>query len=191
MAWGEVLSWIKEVPLCVAIPAFLAARALVIVVPPLQGWPLDVLAQQLWGWKAALVLAELGICTGAVAAYELGRLAKDKWLADSRLLAMVGEFERKFERRRWLLWTAIRLVSNPLFDPLSYLAGALAVPRPVYAVSTFLGTLPSMALFMWGLERFAREDWKNGVVFIVGFLVLVGLLAHKVVRSSEATSKKG
>lgn len=177
--------WLANADPLVTVIGFLLARASVIVFPPLQGWPLDGLAEQLWGWQGAVVLSEIGIAIGASIAYFLGTRVSRYAVEESAMVKKAQEWESAFRRQRWLAWFALRLVSNPLFDVICYAAGVLRIPFVLFISTTVVGSLPTMALYMWGIGRAGSGGVTHVVLFIAGFLLL-SIAISKVVLTRVA-----
>jgi len=177
-----VVEWLDGLPPEVLVPAFIIVRALAIVLPPVQGWPLDILAERVWGWKQGLIISECGVTLGALSAYWIGGAVSSYALKHVRLLQRARDWEASFGNRRWAAWFALRLVSNPLFDGLSYAAGILRLPFGTYVSTTVLGSLPTMALFMWGVSRTAEVGVWQLLLFGIGFVGLSVLVAERFIR---------
>lgn len=137
---------------------FILFRALAIIIPPVMGVMLDILAISIFTWFAGFIFAEIGIMLGAITAFSITRYFRDFLL------------KRKFFKdniQRWLnytrnketmtSWILLRLVSNPAFDYISYSAGFTNIKYARYMISTFIGNLPTIFIFYYiggvGLEQ--------------------------------------
>lgn len=163
--------------------AFVLLRSLAVIYPPIPGWPIDLLGIRLFGALYGFGLAESGIMLGASTAFVIGRSAqrlsvRPRW-SDAiapRLFGALGApgepspptFSRWFELRLW---------TNPLFDPICYIAGLTATPFIPYFLGTLLGNVPTTALFfMAQREALASGVWAVGLTAIA-FLVAIWYIA--------------
>lgn len=140
--------------------------------PPIQGLPLDLLGIRLFGWKAAFVYAEVGIMAGAMCAFYTARLNRSSL---ERLLVARGINSERWIKlvsvsprfRRLLL---VRLLSNPVFDLVSYSAGLTSISPMAFFWATLLGNIPSvLILFLLGDVVASRASWW----FAVGLVALI------------------
>ena len=133
---------------------FVLVRSLSVIYPPAPGFPMDLVAIRLFGPAMGLLAAECGIMLGAAVAFAAGRAA-----SPSLAKRLVGKW-RVFEylrgrfpigsmtgRQQFTKWLEIRLWTNPLFDPICYLAGLTSVAFWPYFLGSLVGNLPSTALF--------------------------------------------
>jgi uncharacterized membrane protein YdjX (TVP38/TMEM64 family) len=135
---------------------FVVVRSLSVVYPPIPGFPMDLLGIRLFGATRAFLLGEVGIMLGATIAFSVGRLVRDNLPATKA--QRLRELELRLETGGWLFegadwwseataWGFLRLLTNPLFDPISYVAGLTGARFGPYFLGSLIGNAPSMALF--------------------------------------------
>ena len=129
-------------------------RSLSVIYPPVPGFPMDLLAIRLFGPVFGLGAAECGIMLGATVAFGVARRASPtlsrallgKW----SIVRYLGERLPNggmTPARQFSKWLEVRLFTNPLFDPISYLAGLTSAAFWPYFLGSLVGNLPSTALF--------------------------------------------
>lgn len=121
--------------------AFIGISALAIVVSPIPGTPLTIAAGAVWGPIPAGVYAAIGIFSGSMLAYFIGRT-----LGRSTVRALTGKSIHLSKHRGevylgWLMFLSHLFPVLP-FDLLSYGAGISRLSLPVYTAATLLGTIP-------------------------------------------------
>jgi uncharacterized membrane protein YdjX (TVP38/TMEM64 family) len=171
---------------------FVLIRSMSVIWPPLPGFPFDILAVCLFGLARGLLLGEAGVMLGAVVAFAIARRVRaslgvgrsltlrrlEAWLSGAGWLSNDAEPRRQFHQ-----WFVLRLVTNPLFDPISYVAGLTEARTGPYLLGSFLGNMPSMFLFYVLEDEVARVAQNWSIVVTVAFLVTVIWLAHHVLAA--------
>lgn len=150
--------------------AFIGISALAIVVSPIPGTPLTIAAGAIWGPIPAGIYAAIGIFTGSMLAYGIGRT-----LGRSTVQALTGKSIHLSNHRGevylgWLMFISHLLPVLP-FDLLSYGAGISRLSLPVYISATLLGTIPGTFLL-----TYAGSTLKLGVEFAIAVLAVLLLL---------------
>lgn len=162
---------------------FVLVRSLSVIYPPAPGFPMDLVAMRLFGPAMGLLAAECGIMLGAAVAFAAARAA-----SPSLAKRLVGRW-RVFEylrgrlptgsmtaRQQFSKWLEIRLWTNPLFDPICYLAGLTSVAFWPYFLASLLGNLPSTAFFFaaeaFGPFRSISSSLVTAFLFC-GFVIYV------------------
>lgn len=92
---------------------------------------------------------------GASVAFLVGRVARRSLsipsISGRRLRFLVDRLnsflENEAESVQLKAWFTIRLLTNPLFDPICYAAGLTGTRFRAFFWGTLLGNIPSMALF--------------------------------------------
>jgi uncharacterized membrane protein YdjX (TVP38/TMEM64 family) len=133
-----------------AVFVFVLLRALAIVIPPLMGVVFDVAGIAVFGWILGFVYAEAGIMAGAMCAFGLTRYTRGYLERRPRLSPRISAWGRRLSQEPSLSsWILLRLVTNPVFDFLSYAAGLTRMRVLPYAVGTLIGNVPSVLLFYY------------------------------------------
>ena len=144
---------------------------------------MDLLGIRLFGAMRAFLLGESGIMLGASIAFAVGRLVRDslpptkaRRIRDLELHLRTDE--RLPEDTDWwseaTAWGFLRLLTNPLFDPISYVAGLTQARFGPYFLGSLLGNAPSMALF-YAAEGRATAAGPLETLMIAGAFILCAL----------------
>lgn len=183
---AEFLSSIAEDNRLAAAIGFVAARAIAVLFPPLQGWVLDLVAIAMFGWVDAFLFAESGIMLGAIAAFSVARRLRER---------AVGRLTGLTEVKRWLAalsghddvvkWTLVRLATNPAFDYINYAAGLGTCSSRTFLISTFVGSVPTVFLFFY-LSGAAMQAGASYLVAVLGALALTAYLVMKRVATKAS-----
>jgi uncharacterized membrane protein YdjX (TVP38/TMEM64 family) len=137
-----------------AVVSFVLLRSLCVAYPPAPGLPMDLAAIGLFGPLKGFEFAEVGIMLGATVAFVVGRHARYSRVSSTtrtRLSVLASRVTRSIdpadERQQFSWWFVARLLTNPLFDPLSYAAGLGSSQFRPFFFGTLFGNVPSMGLF--------------------------------------------
>lgn len=141
---------------------FVVVRSLSVVYPPIPGFPMDLIGIRLFGAVPGFLFGESGIMLGASIAFSIGRLVRDT--LPSTKARRFRDLELHLKAGAWLsedadwwsearAWSVLRLLTNPLFDPISYVAGLTQARFGPFFLGSLLGNVPSMALFYILEER--------------------------------------
>jgi uncharacterized membrane protein YdjX (TVP38/TMEM64 family) len=145
---------------------------LAVVISPIPGTPLTVAAGVIWSPWTAGVYGTLGVFVGSLLAYFLGRT-----LGRSLIQALSGKniylsTHRGESYIGWLLFFSHLLPVVP-FDLMSYGAGMIRLPFPLYAGATLLGTIPGTFLLAYLGASFVGSPWVGGAIAILCFLLFI------------------
>ena len=138
------------------IGAFIVLRSVSVIWPPIPGFPMDLLGIGLFGPVKALLFAEIGIMLGASVAFGIARWTRNAGREESAFV--LRRLQSRLEQSGWVRhdgteeqqfqqWLLLRLVTNPLFDPISYVAGFTRTRFRPYFFGSLFGNLPSMIVF--------------------------------------------
>lgn len=160
--------------------AFVILRSLAVIYPPVPGWPIDILGIRLFGAVFGFGLAEAGIMLGASVAFMVGRSAlglsvkKPRW-SDAIAAPLFGALGAPDDSPllTFSRWFELRLWTNPLFDPICYVAGITATPFVPYFLATLLGNIPSTAIFFMAQRQALPNGFWAVVLTAVAFLVAI------------------
>ena len=149
---------------------FIIARSLAIIIPPIPGIAIDLPGILVFGWLVGFIYAEIGIMLGAMVAFWIARKFKEPLLKKFITLQKIRKLEDKISDNQefWAL-TATRLLTNPLFDYISYAAGLTRISTTKFFFSTLIGNIPTL-LFIYYFGGFALD---RGVYYIVAFVALL------------------
>jgi uncharacterized membrane protein YdjX (TVP38/TMEM64 family) len=167
---------------------FVVIRSMSVIWPPLPGFPFDIIGIRVFGVAEGFVLAEVGIMLGASVAFVIARRVRDSLGAPKAqaLRQLEGRFrdvgwltENDGAARQFRQWFTLRLLTNPLFDPISYIAGLTDVRAGPYLLGSLLGNVPSM-LVLYVIENNAVPVGMIRIVLAtVAFLAAGIWLTHQ------------
>ena len=153
----------------VGIFVYILMLALAIVVSPIPGTPITAIGGLIWGPWMAGIYGIIGIFTGSMIAYFIGRT-----LGRSTVQALTGKaiYLSKERGEVYLGWVMFVFHLFPVlpFDLMSYGAGISGMSLPVYAIATLLGTIPATFFLTY-----------MGAAFKVGLPIALTMLAILVV----------
>lgn len=153
---------------------YIGLIALSVVISPVPGAPLAVVAGALWGSIPAGIYSIIGGFLGSLIAYYLGHT-----LGRSAIKAITGK-TIYFSKRRgevylgWLIFIT-RLLPVLSFDLISYGAGMAGISLSIYAIATLLGMIPSTFLLTYIGSAFTLglpEAITATIVFMIALIVL-------------------
>ncbi len=165
---------------------YITLRALTIIIPPLQGFAVDIVGIGTFGWIYAFIYSEIGIMLGASIAYEIGRFVSSRreitsnrrfvWTAEAVKRAVLKLEQRWNVRldhlRGFWIFVGIRAVTNPLFDGICYAGGFMKMDRGKFFMGTLLGNIPSVFIFFMVGRFVVKQQIILGVVYLLLILLL-------------------
>ena len=155
-------------PLAVAV--FFVFRILAIVIPPIPGSVVDLIGVSAFGKVWGFLYAEMAIIVGACMAFFIARYFREPLVKKFTSLQKVHEFEKNLSARK-TFWTLVmlRLLTNSVFDYVSYAAGLTRINFGKFFFSSLLGSFPGMAVFYYFGELF----FQKGERFFLFFIIIV------------------
>jgi uncharacterized membrane protein YdjX (TVP38/TMEM64 family) len=151
-----------------------------VVLAPLPGAPVAFASLALMPWWLALLSNIAGAWLGAVTAFFIARKFREPVVARLAPLRRVQEWQTRLSTHQQLLgFAALRAVSIPAFDFVSYAAGLSAMRFRVFMLATLLVDIPvNLAFFYFG-GLAAVASWYLLAVYIASVIVLVVLVARR------------
>lgn len=145
--------------------------ALSVVISPIPGAALAVVAGAVWGAILAGIYSIIGGFIGSLIAYFLGYS-----LGRSTIKAITGKAIYFSQRRGeiyvgWIIFIT-RLLPVLSFDLISYGAGISGLSLPIYAIATLLGMIPSTLLLTYMGSAFTMS-LPLAIAFTTIFLALL------------------
>ena len=173
---------------------FVVVRSLSVVYPPIPGFPMDLLGIRLFGAVPAFIFGESGIMLGASIAFSVGRLVRDT-LASTKARRF-RDLELHLKAGAWLsedadwcsearAWSVLRLGTNPLFDPISYVAGLTQARFGPYFLGSLLGNVPSMAFFYLVEEKAMAAGTLETVLATAGFILFALYITRRALFAGD------
>jgi len=168
----EILKeFLIEYPL-IAPLLFIIARMVPIILAPIPGILVDIIGIAVFGWFYGFIFAEVGIILGAISAFYIGRYFREPAVRRFASLKKVHEWESKYsERQKFWGLVAMRAITSPLFDYISYAAGLTKISFTKFTLSTFIGTFPLMLSVYYFGDFSIKKGALTSVIFF-GFLFL-------------------
>jgi len=185
-AWFSAFA---EAHLLLAAVVYVLFKAIAVVVSPVPGLLLDLPAISIFGWGPAFVLAEIGIMIGAMTAFAIGRLFRERAIARFAFLRKVREWEMTLPpSERFVSWVVLRLPNSPAFDYISYAAGLTDCSPTLFFWSTLIGNVPFiLTFFVLAGVGSSFGPWATWVMP----LSFVGVVTVLSMRYAKAMRKRG
>ena len=154
--------------------AYIGVLALSVIISPVPGAPIAVLAGTIWGSLLAGVYSVIGGFLGSAISYYIGRT-----LGRSAIQSLTGKniYFTKQHGEIYLTWFIFltRLLPILPFDLISYAAGIAGLSFPAYACATLLGMIPSTFLLTYLGSTFMVNKFSSIPLLIVFLILLIGL----------------
>lgn len=167
---------------------FILLRAATVVVPPLPGIIVDLPGILVFGWLKGFLLAEVGIMSGAMAAFFIARKFREPAVKRFVSLQKLHRLENKIsQRQEFWGFIALRLPTNILFDYISYAAGLSKMGAVKFFFATLLGNIPTVFLVYY----FGGLSFEKGILYGISFLLLLIIIWSTITRKQlKALSKE-
>ncbi len=159
---------------------FIVLRAFAIIIPPIPGWVMDVVAIPTFGWMWGFIYALIGMFLGAVVSFWIARLFREPVVRRITSLKAVHEWEsRVSEKKKFWTLVLIRLPTSAIFDYISYAAGLTKISFTKFFFASLIGGAPSLFfLYFFGGLFFQQGVYYYLVVFL-GIVATLGLIFGK------------
>ncbi len=159
---------------------YISLIALSVVISPIPGSCFAIVAGKLWNPITGGIYTVIGGFIGSTIAYFIGRK-----LGEEGIKALTGK-KINFEKNKQNIYISgliflSRLVPIVPFDLMSYGAGVIKIPFPMYAIATVLGMIPSTFLITYIGGSMSLFNWTDALKFAVPVVIIVilGSLAFK------------
>ncbi len=153
---------------------YISLLVLSVVISPIPGAPLAVVAGAMWGTKLATIYSVIGGFLGGLMAYYIGRT-----LGRSVVYVLTGKVIYFTKNRGevylgWLIFLT-RLLPVLSFDLISYAAGITGVSLSIYSIATLLGMIPSTFFLTYMGAAFQLGKLLGTALLVIFVIVLIGL----------------
>lgn len=147
-------------------------RFLGVVIAPLPGLPVAFASMTLLPWWEAWLYNIAGTISGAIVAFYIARIYRERAVAYIAPLQKVHEWQDQISRKKqWWTFVALRLVSLSMFDFVAYAAGLSKIPFTTYVSTLLIIDIPmSLAFFYFGGIAI-----QYSVYLFVGFALVFAL----------------
>jgi uncharacterized membrane protein YdjX (TVP38/TMEM64 family) len=165
-----------------SVPLFIVLYALfTLVLLPVS--PLSIAAALAWGWKAGGAIELIACTLAALPPFELARRGLAERIARRvKMPSFAGEPEL-------FPLFILRLVPVVPYSALNYIAGLARFRRRDYVVATFVGSIPSVFLFVWFVDTLGASATTGfnqlrliGACLAIALFAVLGRLAARRVR---------
>lgn len=176
----EILTeFLKNYP--ISAPAiFIVVRALAIIIPPIPGAFVDIAGLLSFGWVKSLFLAEAGIMLGAIVSFGIARKFREPAVRKFVSLEKVILWEKNLsEQKKFWGFIGLRLLTNSLFDYISYAAGLSTMSAPKFFLASLIGSFPGLFVFYYFGGLFYRSNIYYLLVFLSALFVLGSVFSKK------------
>jgi uncharacterized membrane protein YdjX (TVP38/TMEM64 family) len=148
-------------------------RTTSIVLAPVPGTPIDIINIALFGKIPGFIYAEISMMAGASINFWIGRKFREPVLKSFIPLDKIQIWEERLEEKTgfWGL-TFVRMITVPIFDYLSYVAGLTKMSFGRFFITSFLATiLPTALFYYFGAELFERGFYL-AIILLIPFIFI-------------------
>ena len=154
-------------------------RFLCVVIAPLPGLPVTLASIALLPWWQAWLFNFIGTVSGAICAFLIARIYRERAVAYFTPLKGVHEWQEKLSsRKQWWTFVGLRFVSLSMFDFVAYGAGLTKMPFRTYLATLFVVDLPVSILFFY----FGGIAFKYSIYILIAFacmfLSFLGVISY-------------
>lgn len=155
-------------------------RFLSTAVPPIPGGIISLALLPVLGWFKSFVYASIGVMLGTSTAFFLARRYRRPLVKKIVPIQQLQEWEKKFnEKRKFWAFLGLRLITAPVFDFVSYVAGLSKLSFKTFFFANLVALLPDAVFFYVGQELYKRSA-LIAIFAIVGVLLLYySVKSHK------------
>lgn len=159
------------------------------------GWVLTVTAGYLYGWFAGTLLVSFASLAGAIAAFLVGRTLAHDWVAQrAQKFPRFNALNKAIRRRGFTVVFLTRVSVVFPYNLLNYLYSLTSVSFSHYALATWLGMLPVVAMYVFAgataedIVALASGEVETGNAgLILSAVALLAVLAVVVIITRTAT----
>ncbi|NNF51358.1 MAG: TVP38/TMEM64 family protein [Gammaproteobacteria bacterium] len=185
--WVRANPW-QSIPLFV----FTYVAVTVLMAP---GWIMTVFGGYLFGWLAGTAVVSVASLLGAIAAFVAGRTFLRDWVAGrAEKFPRFHAIDRAIEKKGFAVVFLTRVSAVFPYNLLNYLYGVTGIDLGRYALATWLGMLPVIAMYVFAgataedilaLARGEADSGQAGVVIAV--VAAVAIILVVVILTKTAT----
>ena len=150
---------------------FLLLQLLQVIIAPLPGHIFSVVGGGLFGTLWGSILSVIGIFAGSLIAFKLAQLLGRPFveeIADKEDLEFIDEFFH--EKKGIIAFFIIRMIPLMSFDIISYGMGLTKMEFKIYAIGTFIGTIPTVLFLSFLGEVFIADPAMIILITIISLL---------------------
>lgn len=181
----EVIQQFLEFNVALAPVIFIVVRTLSIILAPIPATPLDLVSIALFGKVAGFIYAEISIMLGASIAFWLAREFGESMVNRFISIERINSWEKRLEKNSgFLTIIAIRFITQPIFDYLSYIMGLMKMNFIKFFTISLIGSSMAMAIFYYFGGLFLEKQLYLALIIAFAIVVLSYFLKQKDVFNS-------
>lgn len=161
--------------------SMIVLQAVQVIVAPLPGNVAAIGSGYIFGFGLGFLLCRIGVIIGSIGAFLLGRLFGRRLLRLFVREELMNRFDAFVVRQGPFYLFLLMFIPNPTGDWLYYLAGATAIPLPVFALLTLIGRAPSNLIECYIGAQMYRLGTSGHHLTWWQWLILIAALAPVVV----------
>lgn len=185
--WARTNPW-QSVPLFILV-------YIVVTVLMAPGWVLTVFGGYLYGWLAGTAVVSMASLLGALAAFVAGRLLVREWVSErAGRFPRFAALDKAIAHRGFEVVFLTRVSAVFPYNLLNYLYSVTQIGIGRYALATWLGMLPVIALYVFAgataddILALARGEADTGPIGIAAaILAVLGIVLVVVILTRTAS----
>lgn len=159
------------------------------------GWVLTVTAGYLYGWIAGTLLVSVASLAGAIAAFLVGRTLAHDWVAArAKKFPKFNALNKAIKRRGFTVVFLTRVSVVFPYNLLNYLYSLTRISFRDYALATWLGMLPVVAMYVFAgataddIVALATGEADTGKLgLLMSAVAILAVLAVVIIITRTAT----
>lgn len=175
----EIIQGYLEINVALSAVLSIFLRTLSVIIAPIPGTPLDIINIALFSGVAGFIYAMVSIIIGSSVNFWIGRRFGLPVLGNFIPLDKVELWQSRInEKSTYAGVTFIRIITIPIFDYLSYVAGLTKMSYWKFILTTTLSAGLPMALFYYFGGIVLGKELYPAIILIAPFFIISSLF-HK------------
>jgi len=177
---GDIIEAYLKIHVALAPIISIFLRTASVVLAPIPGTPIDLLNLALFGKLAGFIYAEISIMLGSSINFLIARKFREPVVRKFISLEKIHVWEERINEKSgfWGL-VSIRCATILIFDYLSYVAGLTKMSFGKFFMSSFISTLPLMALFYYFGGILLEKEFYWIIIFLIPIFVIFSLFHER------------
>lgn len=168
---GSFIAIISRYPFAAPL-VIIVFRFLGVVIAPLPGLPVAFASMTLLPWWEAWVYNITGTLSGAIVAFGIARIYRERVVAYIAPLQKVHEWQDRISpKKQWWAFVGLRFISLSMFDFVAYGAGLSKIPFRTYVSTLLIIDIPMSMTFFY----FGGIAIRYSIYLFVGFTIIFAL----------------
>jgi len=163
----EIIQSYLEVHIALAPVVSIILRTASIIVAPIPGTPIDLVNIALFGEGYGFLYAEISIMAGSLINFWIGRRFREPVVKNFISLEKIDIWEKRISEKSgfWGL-TLIRMITIPVFDYLSYVAGLTKMSFWKFFMTSLFASVPPTMVFYYLGGTFLERKFYLALILI-------------------------